>query len=300
MDPAASTPAPLATCSGTLPTAAHLPDDPATLKHFVLELLTTLQQERRDRERLQHRLAQLLHRLYGPRGERFRPDQPLLFTELTAAGDTEPAPPPSTETVAEPKPKRRAQPHGRRKLPDHLRRTQQHYTLTEAERLCAGCGHARIEIGVDQSEQLDYQPASLYITEHLIHKYACPRCAGRQSAPAEPTPMAEATPAPEQTTTPEATPTPAVSATAAPQPTPVPVVVAGVRPPAPLAKGLPGAGLLAHLIVSKYVDHCVQGEAVYEMRVGLSWPGCRTRPQTAGKLRGSRALVVSVSGKGAA
>jgi len=234
------------TGSGLLPTAAQLPDDPATLKHFVLELLTTLRQERRDRAQLQHRLEQVLRRLYGPRGERFRPDQPLLFTELTAPA----TPAPSTETSAEPKPKRRAQPHGRRKLPDHLRRTQQHYTLTEAERLCTGCGQVRSEIGVDRSEQLDYQPASLYITEHLIHKYACPRCAGRQSATAEPTPMAEATPAPEHAT-PAATPTPAASATSAPPPAPVPVVVAGVKPPAPLAKGLPGAGLLAHLIVSK-------------------------------------------------
>jgi hypothetical protein len=43
----------------------------------------------------------------------------------------------------------------------------------------------------------------------------------------------------------------------------------------------------------------VQGEAVHEMRVGLSRPGCRTRPQTTGELRWSRALVASVPGKGA-
>jgi transposase len=252
MDLTASTPAPLATCSGTLPTAAHLPDDPATLKHFILELLVTLRQERRDREQLQHRLAQVLQRLYGPRGERFRPDQPLLFAELAAPRDEEPAPPPGTETPAAPPPPRRAKPHGRRKLPEHLRRTQQHYTLTEAERLCAGCGQVRSEIGVDTSEQLEYEPASLFIVEHIRHKYACPRCAGRQPAPAEPTPMAEPTPAPAATPGSEPTPTPAREASAA---LAVPVVVAGARPPAPLAKGLPGAGLLAHPIVSKYVDH---------------------------------------------
>jgi len=246
MNAAAPPSVPCTTGSGPLPTAAQLPDDSATLKHFILELLATLRQERRDREQLQHRLAQLLQRLYGPRGERFRPDQPLLFAELAAAGAEDPAPPPGTEPVAEPKPKRRARPHGRRKLPDHLRRTQQHYTLTEAERLCAGCGQVRGEIGVDQSEQLNYEPASLYITEHIIHKYACPRCAGRQPAPVESTPMSEPTPGPE----PASTPAPAPVATP-----PVPVVIAGVRPPAPLAKGLPGAGLLAHLIVSKYVDH---------------------------------------------
>ncbi len=254
MDAATPPPVPRATGSGPLPTAAQLPDNPATLKHFILELLATLRQERRDREHLQHRLAQLLNRLYGPRGERFRPDQPLLFAEVAASGDEDPAPPPVTETPAAPPPPRRARPHGRRRLPAHLRRTQQHYTLTEAERLCAGCGHVRIEIGVDQSEQLDYQPASLYITEHVIHKYACPRCAGRQSATAEPAPMAKPTPAPERAT-PATTPTPAASATSSPPAAPVPVVVAGVKPPAPLAKGLPGAGLLAHLIVSKYVDH---------------------------------------------
>jgi transposase len=35
----------------------------------------------------------------------------------------------------------------------------------------------------------------------------------------------------------------------------VPVVLAASKPPMPIAKGLPGPGLLAHLIVSKYVDH---------------------------------------------
>ena len=50
----------------------------------------------------------------------------------------------------------------------------------------------------------------------------------------------------------------------------------------------------------KSVDHRVQGEAVHEMRVGLSRPGCRTRPQTAGELRRLRAVVGSVLGNGAA
>lgn len=72
------------------------------------------------------------------------------------------------------------------------------------------------------------------------------------------------------------------------------------KPPQPIDKGFPGPGLLAQVVVSKYQDHCVQGEAVYEMRVGLSWSGCRTRPQTAGVLLWSRAMVVSDSGKGAA
>ena len=34
-----------------------------------------------------------------------------------------------------------------------------------------------------------------------------------------------------------------------------PPVIAAPKPPAPIAKGLPGAGLLAYIIVSKYFDH---------------------------------------------
>jgi hypothetical protein len=44
------------------------------------------------------------------------------------------------------------------------------------------------------------------------------------------------------------------------------VVIAAAKPPMPIAKGLPGPGLLAHLIVCKYVDHLPTHrlERVYE------------------------------------
>ena len=51
------------------------------------------------------------------------------------------------------------------------------------------------------------------------------------------------------------------------------MVVAAPKPAMPIAKGLPGPGLLAHLIVSKYVDHLPlhRLERVYE-RQGLFLP----------------------------
>jgi transposase len=51
------------------------------------------------------------------------------------------------------------------------------------------------------------------------------------------------------------------------------VVIAAPKPALPIAKGLPGPGLLAHLIVSKYVDHLPlhRLERVYE-RQGLLLP----------------------------
>jgi transposase len=51
-----------------------------------------------------------------------------------------------------------------------------------------------------------------------------------------------------------------------PEPQPAAVVIAAAKPAMPIAKGLPGPGLLAHLIVSKYVDHLplYRLESIYE------------------------------------
>jgi transposase len=276
---------------GTAPTppptsAEHLPDDPATLKRLIVELLASLQECQRDKAALQHRLDLLLRRLYGPRGERFDPNQPLLFPEVAAGPDT-PAAGPDT-TAAEPKPKRRCKPHGRRRLPANLPREARHHELTQAERLCPGCGRVRVDIGVDTSEQLDYRPASLFVVEHFVHKYACPCCRLAAAAVAGPPEHAAPEAAPLTTPAPEPPPVPEPAASgpaatgraAEPAPTgPEPtdpsqpsyaVVIAAAKPAMPIAKGLPGPGLLAHLIVSKYTDHLplYRLEHIYE-RQGL-------------------------------
>ena len=170
------------------------------------------------------------------------------------------------EAAAAEPPKRRARPHGRRRLPQDLPREVRHHVLSEAERLCPGCGQLRSDIGVDRSEQLDYRPASLLVIEHCVHKYVCPQCSPQRSGqgppanpesvampspPPEPEPAPPATPAAEPATTPEPLPAAPANQSAAP----AAVVVAASKPAMPIAKGLPGPGLLAHLIVSKYVDH---------------------------------------------
>jgi hypothetical protein len=120
---------------------------------------------------LRHRLHLLLRRLYGPRIERFDPDQPLLFAEMATGQDTAQEAP--TEPPAPAKPQRRCRPHGRRRLPESLPRELRHYELSEAERVCPNRGNVRIEIGTDRSEQLDYRPASLIVIEHFVHRYTC-------------------------------------------------------------------------------------------------------------------------------
>jgi transposase len=270
--------------AGLSPTAAEqLPDDVATLKRMILELLASLHERDRDIEGYRHRINLLLRRLYGPRGERIDPNQLLLFAEMAAGPDTAPA---STEPAAAAKPKRRCRPHGRRRLPDNMPRESRHHELSEAERTCPACGQMRVDIGTDRGEQLDYRPASLFVVEHFVHKYVCPCCSrrpapaqGQQAHPAqEPEPMPSRGPELQPPPAPHPVPAPRL-ATAGPEPVsaslqptnsgelpqpqaqpflipdPREVVVAAPKPTMPIAKGLPGPGLLAHLIVSKYTDH---------------------------------------------
>lgn len=263
-------------------TAEQLPDDAATLKRMILELLASLHDSQRDNESLRHRLDLLLRRLYGPRGERYDPKQPWLFAELNTAADAAVAAP--SEPVTRQKSQRRCKPHGRRRLPEHLPREPRHHELSAAERICPGCGQARGDIGVDQSEQLEYRPASLFVIEHFVHKYACRCCS--QPAPAaqdqhrpqpqesasmpaqesQPQPAAAAAPtsgptdtpaepAPRSQPPPEREQRPPAAIPARRPLDPSEIVIAAPKPAMPIAKGLPGPGLLAHLIVSKCVDH---------------------------------------------
>jgi transposase len=192
--------------------AAVLPDDPVILQQMIVELLTVIRNTRRENEELQHRLDLLLRRLYGPRTERFDPNQRLLIPDAFEAVPQEAsaalAPADQGPCAA---PTKQAPPHGRKGLPKNLRRVPHIHELTEAERRCPECGELRIKIGAERSEQLDYQPATLFVVEHVRCTYACPHCEGQ--------------------------------------------VVTADKPAQPIERGLPGPGLLAHVITEKYADH---------------------------------------------
>jgi transposase len=164
------------------PTAA-LPDDPAFLQQMIVELLATLRDTRRQNEELQHRLGLLLRRIYGPRTERVDPNQPLLIADAFEAVEspTSDAVPPEPEPEPESReaPKKPSRPHGRRALPKNLRRVPRVYELTQAERRCPECGESRAQVSTERSEQLDYEPATLFVIEHVRCTYACAHCEGQ-------------------------------------------------------------------------------------------------------------------------
>lgn len=93
------------------------------------------------------------------------------------------------------------------------------HDLTEAEKLCPCCGRPRVCIGEQTAEQLDLEPARFFVLRTVKKSYACQHC----------------------------------------DPATVPVEqrlqTAGPAEVGPLARGLCGPGLLAHVLTAKFADH---------------------------------------------
>jgi transposase len=172
----------------TLTPESPLPDDVPTLQALVRQLLAEV-------ARLRGQLDAALKHRFGRRSERRTP---------AVQKKDKPA---------------KAAPHGRSALPDHLERRQVIHDLSEAEKLCPCCGQPRTCIGEQTAEQLEIQPAKLFVLRTIKKTYACRRCDPEQ-VPAE---QRIATAGPEQV--------------------------------GPIAKGLCGPGLLAHVITAKFADH---------------------------------------------
>src|SRR5207302_3452078 len=99
---------------------------------------------------------------------------PLLFADLNQAAES--APPTADASTLQPAKQKNRHKHGRKPVPKNLRHVEEHQRLTDAERACPTCGTQRVEVGTETTPQLDYQPASLFVRDHIEHKYACPCC----------------------------------------------------------------------------------------------------------------------------
>ena len=106
--------------------------------------------------------------------------------------------------------------HGRRRKPQDLPRQRIEIDLSEAEKFCACCGTAKQRLGQTLTERLDYQPASLFVQEYVRPTYVCRGCEHQGHDPQ---------------------------------------IAKAILPPEPIPKSGIGAGLLAHVIVSKMIDH---------------------------------------------
>lgn len=159
------------------PTPISIPDDLAACQELLRQQAEvtaqqseTIERQHQQIEKLRHELELFKRYLFGQRRERFvDPAQGTLF-EIEP--DDHAVDVPEAEEVVESSGKKRRG-HGRRRLPDSLPRRRVVHELNEQQRRCPCCGKLRVKVSEEVSEQLEFQPASLYVKEHVRCIYAC-------------------------------------------------------------------------------------------------------------------------------
>jgi transposase len=144
-----------------------LPEDVALCHALIRELLAANREMQRRTDQLEHRIDQLLKRVYGPRADALNPAQGGLFDGLAPESSPPVALPPEPLPAATPAGKSKG--HGRRSLPADLRRESVVVDVPEAEKLAFG--GIWVRIGEEVSEKLDYTPSSLFVRQVIRPKY---------------------------------------------------------------------------------------------------------------------------------
>jgi transposase len=188
----------------------ELPEDPTLCHELIRQLHDTVLQSQRRIEKLQHQLAQLLRARYGPRSERIDESQLMLFAKELLEAEPGGASDALVDEDATP-PRKNGKRRGRKPLPKDLPRRRVVHELPADQLACPCCQQPRTRISEEVSEQLEYEPGSVYVIEHVRPTYACKNCEAH--------------------------------------------LITADKPVQPIDKGLPGPGLLAHVITSKYCDH---------------------------------------------
>jgi transposase len=183
----------------------------------IAELRAVVADLRKQVEAQQAHIHRLVKMTFGRGGERV--EGPTLFDGLDLPDAEQPPPPVESstpETVPEVPPAAKRKGHGRRRKPADLPRRREEVDLGAAEKVCACCGTLKIRIGQVVSERLDYQPMALFVRELVRPTYACRSCESQGHDPQ---------------------------------------IARAVLPPEPIPRSGIDSGLLAHVIVSKFIDH---------------------------------------------
>lgn len=146
----------------------QLPNDTNTLKQMVLTLLGQI-------DDLNGQLYYLKRQLFGKKSEKLDPAQRLLFENLydqvKSKIDQQKLP---TAKLAQ---KRKNADHrGRNPLPKDLPREVIEIEPPDEEKTCPVCHKQKQRIGSEETEKLEYVPASFYVKKYVRYKYACKEC----------------------------------------------------------------------------------------------------------------------------
>jgi transposase len=146
----------------------QLPDDTNMLKQMVVTLLSQI-------DDLNGQLYYLKRQLFGKKSERLNPAQRLLFENLydEVKAKVQQQQQPETEKL---KTINNSNHKGRKPLPVDLPRKTIEIEPAEEEKICPVCHKQKQRIGSEETEKLEYVPASFYVKRYVRYKYACKDC----------------------------------------------------------------------------------------------------------------------------
>ena len=194
---------------------AILPDDLHELKTIIIDKSKALHFHQQRISHLEEQVQLLRSKLYGKKSEKVITRKDI--DQLALFDEAE-----NDEVVEskEPADEVTVAPHtrkkrGRKPLPIDLPRVDVTYDIPDAEKQCE-CGCEKACIGKETAERLDYVPAQIRVIRDIRLKYACRNCEGTESDG--------------------------------------PTVSIAPVPPQIIPKSICTAGLLSHILVSKFAD----------------------------------------------
>jgi transposase len=148
-----------------------------TIESKVVEIEEDNDRLRAENARLEHRLAEALHALFGRSSEKAKVNDPEEDAKDVLPSNEEAAAAEDTEaqiTVAEHKRKKKNKKE-KRPLPAWLPRENIIYDLLDEQKTC-NCGQCMHKIGEVISEKLEFIPAAIKVLRLIRLKYGCRNC----------------------------------------------------------------------------------------------------------------------------
>jgi transposase len=139
----------------------------------IAELVRQAGEQYRKIEELRQQIALFQRRMYGPRSEKYHPDQLFFDSVLRESQGAEPEEP---EPVVQVKAtvRRKARPHGRMAIPDHLERVDEVLDLPGEQKVDSVTGRPLVKIRDEVSEKLAWKPGQWFVRRFIRPVYAHP------------------------------------------------------------------------------------------------------------------------------
>lgn len=150
------------------------PQDIASCHAMLAGMLQSLAEREKRIGQLEEILDTLIRERYGPKSERYDPNQLALF-QIQAEEESPVAEPPSEEDTT-PSAKRRRGGGGRRRLDPNARRVERLHRLRDDQKHCPKCGAVLTIAIVEGKLCWAYQPAEIFGVQHLHEKAFCNCC----------------------------------------------------------------------------------------------------------------------------